>query len=64
MCMICDHYNAEKLTAEEAFSNLDELVRCGDIDQEHAIYIVSMILDNEMTDIVDELDITLDELFV
>jgi len=62
--MICVHYEAEKLTAEEAFSNLDEMVRCGDIDQDHGIQVVSMILFNEMENIEEDLEFNLEDLFV
>ena len=64
MCMVCEHYEAKTLTAEEAFSNLDELVRCGDISQEHGIHVVSMVLLNEMEDIEDDLEINFDDMFV
>ena len=64
MCMICNDYNADKLTAQEAFSNLDEMVRCGDISEEHGVYIIGLVLKNEMELIEDDLEITLDDLFI
>ena len=64
MCMICVDYEAKKLTAQEAFSNLDEMVRCGDIEEEHGFQVISMVLFNEMESIEDDLEYGLDELFV
>lgn len=54
MCMICIDYEKQKLTAEEAFRNLDEMVRCGDITEEHGVYIIGLLLKTEITDL-DEL---------
>jgi len=62
--MICDHYFDDKLTAEEAFRNLDEMVRCGDIDEQHGIELVAMVLNNEMDDIFEGLDKAMEDIMV
>lgn len=64
MCMICVDYNKETMTAEEAFRNLDELIRYGDIEEEHGIQVLAMILKNEMEIIDDDLEVNLEDLFV
>ena len=64
MCMICDHYNAERLTAEEAFKNLDELIRSEVVDEEHAQYVLALVLNKEMEIVEAELEFRLDDLFV
>ena len=73
MCMICVQYEAEKLTAEEAFRNLDEMIRFGGMDEDHGAEVLGYILKSEMDKIMpstvefdeyEDLDYELDDLFV
>jgi hypothetical protein len=46
MCLICIHFQAEKLTAQEAMNNLDEMAE--QIGPEHARKVTAMIIESEI----------------
>ena len=64
MCLICVHFEAEKLTAMEALNNLDEMAES--IGEEHAKEVTSMILkkeiDKTLEEVLDVIDGSFDDL--
>jgi len=60
--MICDYYNAGKLTPEEAFSNLGEMADSGSITKEHGLEIVTLILGEDIDKMIEELMQAIDEM--
>jgi hypothetical protein len=64
MCIVCVHYEAEKLTAFEAIRNIGEMVGSPDVSEEHAHEVMGRILNDEMDNIIGDLDIKLDGIFI
>ncbi len=77
MCLICTHFQANKLTTKEAMRNLDEM--WDGLEPEHVREVAAMIIEAEIKKIeeemvmteddlpdfdMDDLDISFDDLFV
>lgn len=53
MCLICIHFNDNKLTVKEAFRNLDEMGES--IGPEHTRDVMAMLVEAEIDNLMDDL---------